>query len=130
MEQRLNGLSEARVSTTKEHIFVLTSDDGLLPAGYTVSETVHALIFGQFDKLTRALAMTFGNVAAIVVVPSLYPEKMNVTLLRRIRQLASAEGAMMIWDESESTPDFSKERMRIGPDLYLAHNSENLHAAL
>lgn len=119
----MNDLNLARSLTSKKVIFILTNENDVLTEEYKVTGPIVKVPFGQFDKLTYELAMTFGNVAGIVVIPTLYPEKLNVTQLRRVRQLSSAEGAMFIWDESLGEKEFQSLREKVGPDLYLTKNS-------
>ena len=122
INQRSLTLSSARTITAKESIIVLSHQE---IEGYPKSPLTHYLPYGDFQKLTVTMAQTFGDLAAVVVVPPLYESSLHTGEMRRIRQLANAEGALMIWDELIKDSETEKMRTMIKPDIYLASNKLN-----
>lgn len=117
INQRSLTLSSARTSTAKESIIILSDIE---VEGYPKDSTTHYLPYGDFQKLTVAMAQTFGDLAAVVLVPHLYKESLHTGDIRRIRQLTNAEGAMMIWDELNKASQTEKMREVVKPDFYLS----------
>jgi len=116
---KLDLIKKAQELTQKKKVFILNKDNVQTETEFDTLEGLQKMVFGEFNKLTFSLANTFGNVAAIVVTPALYGEKYNLTMLKRVKQLASAEGAMLIWDETQSSEDLFKARLNVIPDMVM-----------
>jgi glutamate-1-semialdehyde aminotransferase len=76
--------------------------------------------FNSMGSLCLSIAASDERIAAIVVRPKLEVDLIHKRFIKRARALASAEGALMIWDESSIAAQ-SAERLQefyeVRPDL-------------
>lgn len=120
INQRADCLRETRQSTAKKYVIVLSDEKQTEIPGYAKSESIY-VPFGNFNELTVKMAKTFGDLAGVVFVPSKYDKTVSSADLRRIRQLTSAEGAVMIWDdlETKAQSEVSRLKNQVAVDIFL-----------
>lgn len=114
--QRTLTVSQVREATAKNSIIILSHNP---IEGYPVTEHTHYLPYGDYQRLTVKMAQTFGDLAAVILVPSTYEQALHTADFRRIRQLTNAEGAMMIWDELDKDAKTENYRELVKPDIFL-----------
>lgn len=112
-------LTGARTTTSKDSVIVLSDSTLTEIAGYPKRQNTTYVPYGDFKQLTAEMALTFGDLAAVVICPHLYESTLHMGDIRRIKQLSSAEGAVMIWDDIQTTMDTQKYRDAFKPDYFL-----------
>lgn len=87
----------ARVRTGRSKVLVITDPNGL----ESLDQDVERVPYGQTAALCATIAeCTNERVAAIVVEPTLDVFPRHRWFLKKVRELASAEGALLICDEA------------------------------
>ena len=88
-------------------------------------ETIPAL---KLALLCRVIAESEVRIAAIFVTPMTGVDLVHKRFVRRVRELASAEGALLVWDETilehEDSPESRLQFYGIKPDIVCAAATE------
>jgi glutamate-1-semialdehyde aminotransferase len=99
----VQAISTARARTGRSKVIALVN-----PGSETFlrtlrgTENVEYVEFGKRDLFCRAIAESDERIAAVLAEPKLEIDLVHRRFLRRAKDLASAEGAVLVWDETEA----------------------------
>jgi glutamate-1-semialdehyde aminotransferase len=108
----------ARAYSGRHKIFWIADSDAL-PLGQDFD--IATLPSRNIGLVCKAIGESEERIAAIIVAPQRAGDLVLKRFLKRVRELVSAEGALLIWDETlrdaGSIPEYLQASYEIRPDL-------------
>ena len=120
----------ARARTGRSKVIALVNPGSdTFRRAFATTPNVEFVEFGKRDLFCRAIAESEERIAAVIAEPKLEIDLVHRRFLRRAKDLSSAEGAVLVWDETEAlgTGEFSGEVLNsyaLNPDLICFRTSK------
>lgn len=122
-DPRARALSAARTATERTLAVVLVNEgQESLARAWAGRDGVRLEPAGDLPRLCRLIGECEERIAAFVVSPAVDDDYRHKRQVKKLRELASAEGALLIWDEAAEripAPGSRSAFYAVRPDLSL-----------